>query len=115
MNETFNSSLFFWYFPSEGEESEEEDSDLAGRNKPLILWLQGGPGWPTMYGLFKVQKAYFQFGGNKVDRPLIIQENGPYLVGYDESKSSTFLVPNKHRFRIKSKLIKLIKIFELFV
>ena len=40
-----------------------------------------------------------------VDYPLFIQENGPYLVGYDESESSTFLVPNKHRFRIKSKFI----------
>ena len=27
---------------------------------PLVLWLQGGPGWPSMYGMFK--------------------ENGPFLL-----------------------------------
>ena len=27
---------------------------------PLVLWLQGGPGWPSMYGMFK--------------------ENGPFLI-----------------------------------
>ncbi len=41
-----------------------------------MLWLQGGPGWPTMYGLFK--------------------ENGPYLVGWDPEEGGTFLVPNKY-------------------
>ena len=27
---------------------------------PLVLWLQGGPGWPSMFGMFK--------------------ENGPFLI-----------------------------------
>ena len=63
---TYNSTLFFWYFPS----FREENEDI-----PLVLWLQGGPGWPSMYGLFK--------------------ENGPFLVGYDESSKASYLVPNK--------------------
>lgn len=48
------------------------DPDLV----PLVLWLQGGPGWPTMYGLFK--------------------ENGPFLCGYEEGSNRPFLVPNKY-------------------
>lgn len=38
----FNSNLFFWFFPA------LENSD----NAPVLLWLQGGPGASSMYGLF---------------------------------------------------------------
>lgn len=38
----FDSNLFFWFFPA------LEDSD----NAPVLLWLQGGPGASSMYGLF---------------------------------------------------------------
>ena len=51
MNETHNNSLFFWFFPAKNKP----------KDAPLVLWLQGGPGWPTMYGLFK--------------------EHGPFLIG----------------------------------
>jgi hypothetical protein len=44
VNKTHNSNLFFWFFPAKTKADEA----------PLLLWLQGGPGWPTMYGLFKV-------------------------------------------------------------
>ena len=44
VNETYNSSLFFWFFPAR---SKAKDS-------PLLLWLEGGPGWPTTYATFKV-------------------------------------------------------------
>lgn len=46
VNDTHNSSLFFWFFPAR---SKAADS-------PLLLWLEGGPGWPTTYALFKVCK-----------------------------------------------------------
>ena len=70
VNKEYNSSLFFWYFPSRAIDKGKKAEDI-----PLVLWLQGGPGWPTMYGLFK--------------------ENGPYLVGWDVDEERTFLVPNK--------------------
>ena len=69
VNKELNSNLFFWYFPSRAV-AEKRAEDI-----PLVLWLQGGPGWPTMYGLFK--------------------ENGPYLVGWDAERGKTFLVRNK--------------------
>ena len=65
VNATSNSSLFFWFFPAQ---------HLA-HEAPLLLWLEGGPGWPTMYALFK--------------------ENGPFLVGWDSGKRKTYLLPNR--------------------
>ncbi|EDW08979.1 venom serine carboxypeptidase [Drosophila mojavensis] len=42
VDEAYNSSLFFWYFPA------EQDAD----NAPVLLWLQGGPGASSLIGLF---------------------------------------------------------------
>ncbi|KAF5290217.1 hypothetical protein FQA39_LY14771 [Lamprigera yunnana] len=50
VNEDFNSNLFFWFFPS----------TLDYTNDPVVLWLQGGPGATSLFGLFV--------------------ENGPFIV-----------------------------------
>lgn len=43
VSERFNSNLFFWFFPA-----------LENPyNAPVLLWLQGGPGASSMYGLFE--------------------------------------------------------------
>eukprot|EP00823_Brevimastigomonas_motovehiculus_P004991 TRINITY_DN343_c0_g2_i1.p1 TRINITY_DN343_c0_g2~~TRINITY_DN343_c0_g2_i1.p1 ORF type:complete len:497 (+),score=111.72 TRINITY_DN343_c0_g2_i1:59-1549(+) len=44
-NKTTNNQLFFWYFPVQ---SEKPTTD------PLILWLQGGPGASSLFGLFSL-------------------------------------------------------------
>lgn len=43
VNKTYNSNLFFWYFPAKNDPE----------NSPVILWLQGGPGWSSLFGLFE--------------------------------------------------------------
>ncbi|XP_048195569.1 probable serine carboxypeptidase CPVL isoform X2 [Perognathus longimembris pacificus] len=50
VNKNYNSNLFFWFFPAQTE----------SKNAPVVLWLQGGPGGSSMFGLFV--------------------EHGPYLV-----------------------------------
>lgn len=43
VNKEYNANLWFWYFPV---------SDKPVEDTPLILWLQGGPGASSLYGLF---------------------------------------------------------------
>ncbi|XP_014392486.1 PREDICTED: probable serine carboxypeptidase CPVL [Myotis brandtii] len=48
VNNTYNSNLFFWFFPA------LVDSETA----PVVLWLQGGPGGSSMFGLFVEHGPY---------------------------------------------------------
>ncbi|XP_061722966.1 venom serine carboxypeptidase-like [Cydia pomonella] len=43
VNKAYDSNQFFWYFPSMS-----SDRDKA----PVLLWLQGGPGSSSLFGLF---------------------------------------------------------------
>lgn len=56
VDEAYNSSLFFWFFPAVNDNS---------KDTPLVLWLQGGPGSPSLYGLFA--------------------EHGPFIINEDLS------------------------------
>lgn len=48
VNKTYNSNLFFWFFPAQ----------VEPENAPLLLWLQGGPGGTSMFGLFVEHGPY---------------------------------------------------------
>nr|XP_019932295.2 venom serine carboxypeptidase-like [Aedes albopictus] len=43
VDEKLNSNLFFWYFVAEHDVQDDA---------PVVIWLQGGPGASSMYGLF---------------------------------------------------------------
>ncbi|KAJ8687305.1 hypothetical protein QAD02_023099 [Eretmocerus hayati] len=42
VNKTYNSNLFFWFFPAQ----------MNPKTAPVVLWLQGGPGATSLFGLF---------------------------------------------------------------
>ncbi|XP_026487666.2 venom serine carboxypeptidase-like [Vanessa tameamea] len=43
VNKEYNANLWFWYFPV---------ADKSVEETPWIIWLQGGPGASSLYGLF---------------------------------------------------------------
>ncbi len=45
VNETYNSNLFFWFFPATSQCAEEEKT-------PIVLWLDGGPGVSNFLTIF---------------------------------------------------------------
>eukprot|EP01121_Diplochlamys_sp_Union-15-3_P003123 TRINITY_DN1296_c0_g1_i1.p1 TRINITY_DN1296_c0_g1~~TRINITY_DN1296_c0_g1_i1.p1 ORF type:complete len:482 (-),score=105.44 TRINITY_DN1296_c0_g1_i1:24-1397(-) len=53
VNETTFSNMFFWFFPAQNQDP----------NAPVLVWLQGGPGGSSLFGLFT--------------------ENGPFSVSPD--------------------------------
>ncbi|CAI8028490.1 Probable serine carboxypeptidase CPVL [Geodia barretti] len=42
VNASSNGNMFFWFFPSQSGQT----------SAPLLLWLQGGPGGSSLFGLF---------------------------------------------------------------
>lgn len=42
VNKQYNSNMFFWFFPAQN----------GNTSAPVLLWLQGGPGATSLFGLF---------------------------------------------------------------
>ncbi|TSK34735.1 putative serine carboxypeptidase CPVL [Bagarius yarrelli] len=51
VNKSYNSNLFFWFFPAQ----------IKPESAPVLLWLQGGPGGTSMFGLFVEHGPYFVY------------------------------------------------------
>uniref|UniRef100_A0A6B2L4B6 Carboxypeptidase n=1 Tax=Arcella intermedia TaxID=1963864 RepID=A0A6B2L4B6_9EUKA len=64
VNNEYNSNMFFWYFQAE----------TNYQDAPVVVWLQGGPGASSMFGLFG--------------------ENGPFSVDSDGKT----LLPSQYRW-----------------
>lgn len=49
VNKKYNSNMFFWFFPSQ----------RNSKVDPVLLWLQGGPGGTSLFGLFYEHGPFF--------------------------------------------------------
>jgi len=58
VNKTYNSNLFFWYFPAKNNPS----------TAPVVLYLQGGPGASSMFAIF-VENGPFSLTADKKLKP----------------------------------------------
>lgn len=58
VNEKYSGNMFFWYFPAA----------IRPDDAPVVLWLQGGPGASSLFGLFT--------------------ENGPFVVDANQTVSA---------------------------
>lgn len=72
VNATYGSNMFFWYYPAQN----------GDPNAPLIMFLQGGPGASSMFGLFS--------------------EMGPYKVSADGKN----LVPNPYTWNNRFSMVR---------
>ncbi|KAI4497154.1 hypothetical protein M0802_007638 [Mischocyttarus mexicanus] len=70
VNKEYDSNLFFWFFPAKNNP----------KDAPVVLWLEGGPGATTLFGLFLL--------------------NGPFLV-----TSNITLAPRNYSWSISHNVI----------
>lgn len=58
VNKAYNSNLFFWFFKAQ----------VNPENAPVVLWLQGGPGGSSLYGLFMENGPVFINSANRMEQ-----------------------------------------------
>ncbi|KAF6210794.1 hypothetical protein GE061_013905 [Apolygus lucorum] len=110
VNASSNGNLFFWYFPAEN----------APETAPVMIWLQGGPGCSSMFGLF-MEHGPLQLNDDLrvVKRPTrwtqnihMIYVDSPFGAGFSFSNPSGLA---KNEREISTNLYNgLLQFFELF-
>ncbi|KAK7110316.1 probable serine carboxypeptidase CPVL [Littorina saxatilis] len=78
VNATHQSNMFFWFFPAQ--------TDPV--NAPVVMWLQGGPGGSSLFGLFVEQGPFYITKENKL-MPRNITWNEKYSMLYVDNPVGT--------------------------
>lgn len=78
VNKTYNSNLYFWFFPSVTQKPRD----------PILLWLQGGPGGSSLFGLF-VENGPFSVDKDLKLNPRKFSWNTKYNVLYIDNPVGT--------------------------
>jgi len=78
VNKEYNSNMFFWFFPAQN----------GNTSAPVLLWLQGGPGATSLFGLF-TENGPIQVNddGSLTERP--INWNSLYSLLYIDNPVGT--------------------------
>nr|XP_018897588.1 PREDICTED: venom serine carboxypeptidase-like [Bemisia tabaci] len=112
VNKSANSNIFFWLFKSQ--QGNWED-------KPLVVWLQGGPGASSMFGLVAEIGPFFVATGLKVKRRkypwnrkfnLVVIDN-PVGTGFSFTESDA-AYPNNEMEVARDLYCALVQLFKLF-
>ena len=93
VNQTHQSNLFFWFFPAQN----------GNTTAPLLVWLQGGPGSSSLFGLFVEQGPIMIDKNQKLHRRDITWNSKYHLLfidqpvgtGYSFSRSEDGYVHNE--------------------
>ena len=78
MNKDYNSNMFFWFFPAQN----------GNPASPLLLWLQGGPGATSLFGLFN-EHGPIQVNDDGTLSERTISWNGNYSLLYIDNPVGT--------------------------
>eukprot|EP01133_Synstelium_polycarpum_P012995 gene12995-15286_t len=78
VNETFDSNLFYWFFEAQN----------GNKQAPIMIWLQGGPGGSSLFGLF-VENGPFSILPNLTMVPKNITWNAEYSMLYIDNPVGT--------------------------
>lgn len=91
----YNSNLFFWFFRAK---------DQDWQKAPLLLWLQGGPGCTSLFGLFNEHGPFFVVKGKLRRRKYawtnqynLLYIDQPVGTGYSFTNSSQGLIDNQEK------------------
>ncbi|KAJ6640942.1 Vitellogenic carboxypeptidase [Pseudolycoriella hygida] len=80
VNSTYNSNLFFWYFPAKNNAA----------NAPVVLWLQGGPGGSSLYGLFMENGPVFVNQYGRLEKRKVSWHEDHHMVYIDNPVGAGF-------------------------
>ncbi|GAB0086714.1 Carboxypeptidase [Sergentomyia squamirostris] len=80
VDKQYNSNLFFWYFPAK----------VNKEGAPVVVWLQGGPGASSLFGLF-TENGPFEFTkSGKVNPRKYSWHHNHHLIYFDNPVGTGF-------------------------
>ncbi|EGG15670.1 peptidase S10 family protein [Cavenderia fasciculata] len=78
VNQTYDQNLFYWFF----------EAQSGKQNAPILIWLQGGPGGSSLFGLFS-ENGPFAILNNLTMVPRNITWNTDYHMIYIDNPVNT--------------------------
>nr|CAD7402759.1 unnamed protein product [Timema cristinae] len=120
VNEKYDSNLFFWFFPAQL--STVWTLQYNYEEAPVLLWLQGGPGSSSLYGLFTEVGPYTvaKDNINLIENPFSYHKNhslifidNPVGAGFSYTNATEGYVKNQTQVgdQLYSAMVQLFTLF----